>query len=83
MRTTIDTAGRVVIPKSLRERVGLMGGTEVDIVERDGLLELAPAQSEIRIVERDGVHVAVADPPLPPLPAEVVRQTLERVRDRR
>ncbi|MDQ6928869.1 MAG: AbrB/MazE/SpoVT family DNA-binding domain-containing protein [Actinomycetota bacterium] len=31
MRTTIDSAGRLVIPKSLRDRVGLRPG-EVEVV---------------------------------------------------
>jgi len=32
MRTTIDAAGRVVIPKSLRDRVGLrVGSVEIEI----------------------------------------------------
>lgn len=31
MRTTIDKAGRIVIPRQLREQVGLMPG-EVDVV---------------------------------------------------
>ncbi len=35
MRTTIDKAGRVVIPRSIRERIGLAGGGEVDL-ELDG-----------------------------------------------
>lgn len=35
MRTTIDRAGRVVIPRSLRDRIGLGGGGEVE-VELDG-----------------------------------------------
>jgi len=35
MRTTIDKAGRLVIPRSLRERIGLAGGGEVDL-ELDG-----------------------------------------------
>jgi AbrB family looped-hinge helix DNA binding protein len=35
MRTTIDKAGRVVIPRPLRERIGLTGGGEVE-VELDG-----------------------------------------------
>lgn len=35
MRTTIDRAGRLVIPRLLRERIGLTGGGEVDL-ELDG-----------------------------------------------
>jgi AbrB family looped-hinge helix DNA binding protein len=35
MRTTIDRAGRVVIPRELRQRAGLIGGGEVEI-ELDG-----------------------------------------------
>ena len=35
MRTTIDTAGRLVIPRSLRDRIGLAGGGEVEL-ELDG-----------------------------------------------
>lgn len=35
MRTTIDKAGRLVIPRALRDRVGLAGGGEVE-VELDG-----------------------------------------------
>jgi AbrB family looped-hinge helix DNA binding protein len=31
MRTTIDRAGRVVIPASIRERAGLVPGTELDV----------------------------------------------------
>ncbi|MEX2183658.1 MAG: AbrB/MazE/SpoVT family DNA-binding domain-containing protein [Chloroflexota bacterium] len=35
MRTTIDKAGRLVIPRTLRDRIGLTGGGEVDL-ELDG-----------------------------------------------
>ncbi|MPZ49617.1 MAG: AbrB/MazE/SpoVT family DNA-binding domain-containing protein [Dehalococcoidia bacterium] len=35
MRTTIDKAGRLVIPRALRNRIGLAGGGEVEI-EVDG-----------------------------------------------
>lgn len=31
MRTTIDKAGRVVIPASVRDRAGLAAGTELEI----------------------------------------------------
>lgn len=35
MRTTIDKAGRLVIPRALRHRIGLIGGAEVEL-ELDG-----------------------------------------------
>jgi len=35
MRTTIDKAGRLVIPRSLRDRIGLTGASEVEL-ELDG-----------------------------------------------
>jgi AbrB family looped-hinge helix DNA binding protein len=35
MRTTIDKAGRLVIPRALRDRIGLVGGGEVEL-ELDG-----------------------------------------------
>lgn len=31
MRTTIDKAGRVVIPRTLRDRIGLSEGGEVEV----------------------------------------------------
>jgi AbrB family looped-hinge helix DNA binding protein len=31
MRTTIDKAGRVVIPAAMRERAGLVSGTELEV----------------------------------------------------
>ncbi len=43
MRTTIDRAGRVVVPKAIRERLQLGPGALVGITERERFLELAAA----------------------------------------
>jgi AbrB family looped-hinge helix DNA binding protein len=80
MQTTIDAAGRVVIPKSLRDRLGLTGGQTVEIHERDGFLQIGPAPTPVRLEAKDGVLTAVPDRPLPVLDAETVRDTLENVR---
>jgi AbrB family looped-hinge helix DNA binding protein len=80
MRTTIDQAGRIVVPKALRDQLGLRGGQEVDIVARDGRLEVETAPTPMRLEKRGQVTVAVPDRTLPPLTAAAVRETLEQLR---
>ncbi len=80
MKTTIDTAGRVVIPKAVRVRLGLTAGEPLDLRERDGYLEIEPAPTAMRLVKRKGGVVAVPLKRLPTLSDEVVRETLERSR---
>ncbi|MGH9301902.1 MAG: AbrB/MazE/SpoVT family DNA-binding domain-containing protein [Acidimicrobiales bacterium] len=54
MRTTIDSAGRLVIPKALRNQVGVPSGpSEVDIVVDGAGLRIEPVAGE-GMEERDG-----------------------------
>ncbi len=80
MRATIDSAGRIVIPKPIRERLGLIAGEALELRERDGRLEIGPAPTPMALVSRRGGVVAVPHKPLPPLSDEVVRETMERTR---
>ncbi len=74
MRTTIDAAGRVVVPKSLRADVGLVPG-EVEI-EIDGAgIRISPV-AEIDLddlIERDGRLVIPAQGG-EPMTAEQLRE---------
>lgn len=80
MQTAIDGAGRIVVPKALRDTLGLVPGQRLEIAARDGRLELEPAPTPMHLEETaDGV-IAVADGELPPLAADQVRDTLEQVR---
>jgi AbrB family looped-hinge helix DNA binding protein len=52
---TIDAAGRLVIPKSIRERLHLTAGTRLHISEEGDHLVISPLRPEPELVERDGV----------------------------
>lgn len=52
MRTTIDSAGRLVIPKPLRDLLGLRAG-EVEVVADGSALRVEPVVGE-ELEERDG-----------------------------
>ncbi|MGH2554196.1 MAG: AbrB/MazE/SpoVT family DNA-binding domain-containing protein [Actinomycetota bacterium] len=80
MRTTIDAAGRVVVPKGLREALGLRGGQEIEVSLRDGWIQIEPISSPVRLVKRGRVLVAEPEVPVPPLTGDEVREALERVR---
>lgn len=58
MRTTIDKAGRLVIPKELRDRVGLRPG-EVEIVVNGAGLSVQAVAGD-RLLERRGRLVVPA-----------------------
>jgi AbrB family looped-hinge helix DNA binding protein len=70
----------VVIPKEIRDHLGLEGGTAIEIREREGSIEIAPLSTAMSLVRRKGGFVAVPADPLPPLTDEIVRETLERAR---
>jgi len=55
MRATIDKAGRVVIPASLRDRAGLTAGSEIELTFEDTGIRLervAPGPRLVRIGRR-------------------------------
>lgn len=80
MRSAIDSAGRVVIPKPLRVRLGLEQGQVVEIREQDGRIEIEPASTPMSLASLPGGRVAVADDEMPPLTDELVRATIDRTR---
>jgi AbrB family looped-hinge helix DNA binding protein len=61
MKTTIDSVGRVVVPKALRDELGLTPGSTVDISRYGAGLQLLPAGRTARLVEEGGVLVARGD----------------------
>lgn len=80
MRSAIDSVGRVVIPKVLRDRLGLGRGRAIEISERDGKIEIEPLSTPMSLVGRRGTLAAVPKVRLPVLTDEIVRATIERTR---
>lgn len=64
MEATIDQVGRVVVPKALRDQLGLTAGSTVDISLYGDGLHLAPAGRTARLERQHGTLVAVSDTPV-------------------
>jgi AbrB family looped-hinge helix DNA binding protein len=80
MKATIDAAGRIVVPKALRVALGLRPGQPLEVRVAEGRLEIEVAPTPMQLRKRGKGMVAVPDEVLPALTAEIVRETLERVR---
>lgn len=58
MQTAIDAVGRIVVPKPLRDALGLLPGSTVDISRYGEGLHLVPTGRTARLVEENGALVA-------------------------
>jgi AbrB family looped-hinge helix DNA binding protein len=83
MRTTIDRAGRIVVPKALRQAIGLEPGAEIEMQASDGRIELGPAPLEVRLERRGRLLVAVPTGPTPTLSASTVEKAVSVLRGER
>jgi AbrB family looped-hinge helix DNA binding protein len=80
MRATIDRAGRLVVPKSLRDQLGFAAGTELELAAVDGRLEVA-VPSRVAVEHGPhGVRFAAVDGGADRLTAEQVRELMEQGR---
>ena len=57
MKLKMDAAGRIVVPKPLRERLGLRPDTELEAVEQSGGVLLRPVEQSPSLVKVDGLWV--------------------------
>lgn len=83
MTVTMDSAGRLVIPKELRKEAELEPGVPLEIRCRDGLIEIAPKALDVTF-EREGPFL-VAQPkhPVPTLTNAMVNRTIAKIRRER
>lgn len=82
MKTTIDRAGRVVIPAAIREKAGFTAGTELEVTIDDvsvRLVRRVPGPSLVRVGKRLVARPTVSPSKLPRLNlANLVAQERDR-----
>jgi AbrB family looped-hinge helix DNA binding protein len=64
MEAIIDQAGRVVLPKPIRDALGLLPGTKVDISPYGAGAQILPAGRTARLIEENGFLVAAGETPV-------------------
>jgi AbrB family looped-hinge helix DNA binding protein len=61
MQTKLDAVGRVVVPKPLRDALGLTAGSTVDISRYGAGLQIVPAGRTAQLVDESGLLVATGE----------------------
>jgi len=77
---TIDKAGRVVLPKPVRDSLQISPGDSLELESSEDQIILRPARGQGRIYKKQGMWVFDSGQPLT---ADVVAQTIRRVRAER
>lgn len=61
MEAKLDSVGRIVVPKPLRDALGLTAGSTVDISRYGAGLQILPGGRAAQLVEEAGVLVATGE----------------------
>ena len=80
MKTTIDNAGRIVIPKAVREKAAFVPYDSLEVQYRDGHIEIEPAPLPVQFKQKGKFLVAKPKQKIPAMPQDVVRAARERMR---
>jgi AbrB family looped-hinge helix DNA binding protein len=75
MKTTIDMAGRLVIPKEIRRQAGLRPGMPLEVRWRAGRIEIEPAATPVTLVRKGRLLVAAPQTEGEALSAATVEET--------
>ena len=57
MNLQIDKAGRIILPKTVRDRLGLHPGSALELEETQGGVFLKPSEQKPALVKKDGFLV--------------------------
>lgn len=80
MKTAIDLAGRLVIPREVRREAGLKPGMVLDVRWNRGVIEIEPAPLPVALRKRGRLLIAVPMKPVDALRRETVERTRRKIR---
>jgi AbrB family looped-hinge helix DNA binding protein len=83
MKTTIDQAGRLVIPKDIRREAGLKPGMPLDVSWENGKIAITPTPLPVKLERKGRLLVAVPPKDTPSLSTDTVESTRKRLRRER
>lgn len=81
MNSTIDKAGRIVVPKAIRAAARLEPGTVISFRVVSGHIEMEPAPLTVSLERRGHLVVAVPNRKLPVLAESEVEDTIAALRN--
>src|SRR5437660_434242 len=83
MKTTIDHAGRLVIPKDIRRESGIKPGMPLEVRWEKGAIAITPAPLTVRLERKGRLLVAVPTKDTPRLSADTVERARKTLRKER
>lgn len=83
MTSTIDAAGRLVIPKEIRREAALVPGAPLEVRFREGVIEIEPQPLPVRFERKGRLLVAKPAKKVPILRAAAVEATRRELTSRR
>jgi AbrB family looped-hinge helix DNA binding protein len=61
MYVSIDKTGRLILPKKIRDQLGLSAGSKLKISEKNNRIILSLMQRTIKLIRKKGVLVVVSE----------------------
>lgn len=80
-KVSLDAAGRLVLPKAVRDRLRLSPGDQLILESEDEQITLRPDRPQAALKKKQGIWVYQGSPAEVPLPALIDQERAKRLRE--
>lgn len=78
---TVDKAGRVVLPKAVRDELQLSAGDSLELESSEDQIVLRPVRNRVGMRKKQGIWVLDFDEPIPAAATNQVLRDIRRERE--